>query len=1693
MSQLQVTGEAKIRDLQGPLVADSGVISALDGDASQYVRGDGTLADFPTSSGGGSSVSYYLNSSVSQGTIGGVAYRELSKEPIIGAGTDIAISSNGYVASYLTDANDPDVVLIPGGNFNCEFYFSVNNNTGNPFFYAELYKYDGTTFTLLGSSVGVPEYITQGTTIAPYYFAIPVATATLALTDRLAIRIYVNVGGRTVTLHTENGHLCQVVTTLSKGMVSLNNLTDQSQFLTTGTSGTNFAIVSSGDTHTFNLPIASATNTGKLSSTDWSTFNNKQAALSFTAPLDNTSNTISIPAATSLVDGYLDNADWTNFNTAYNNMIVSAAVTGTTTKTLTLTQQDAGTITASWTDDNTDAVTSVFGRTGAVVATSGDYNTSQVTELTNLYFTDARSRAALSFTAGSGAYNSTTGVITIPTNTNQLTNGASFITLASLSAGTGITYNNTTGVITNSAPDQTVSLTQGAGISISGTYPSFTIASTITQYTDALARAAISLTTTGTSGAATYNATTGVFNIPQYQSVLTNPVTGTGLLNRVAKFNSNGSTITYGLISDDGVSVETNAYTYITKTLIPRQATSYATNFKSLINATAGWIYLGNLTIPQQGYNACITMDAGLGFNASLGQMGYLKLHIRTSNNSSSGGFYFTAFAEQFGYANFIQEIRITENILTNTLGIYVYSNTFIGLGYYKVEGSGIEYIPVETATAPPSTYYQVALAFTVNSSTTFNNTVGIGSLSANAPLDVTSSTSGSSSIQQWSYNSAPSSYRLQLNTIVSSGLVKYSFDMLNAGAAYNNNLVLDTGKVGIGTATPIYTLDVVKAGANGLRVLNTDTGSDAAFVIVQNLTTAGLFGVNNAGPYLYTASALDMQFYTSAIERMRIFSDGNILIGSSTTNAGYKLDVSGTGRFSGILTVNSGASATTTNFTNNGDFISNWIGNSTVQLFSIRNNSTTGVFLNTQNSAPLRLGVSTGTTGGTVVNHFEIASSGAATFSSSVTASGDITSRTSLNAYTLSNVEPYIFLARNSGSNGIGVIRTLDGGALAFDNGATGAAQSTKMTLSASGNLGLGVTPSAWWSGFKAIQFGTTGILASGSGVTNFGHNYYFDGTNVIYLTSSNASFYQQTTGQHLWYTAPSGTAGNVISFTQAMTLDANGRLFLGATSGTGSERMLIATNSSGAFTQGLNIRDDNAAANGNNFVVFRRSDDTYLGTINRSGTSNALSINGNDHLAFAVGFTERMRITSGGNVLVGTTTDAGYKLDVNGTLRAVGTINSNQGYTYPNGIINVTGGSASWIFLGTISIAQGGNTAVITLEGGSGYNADEGQNGSARIFIRTSNGSPNGSGFYFSATLTQMGYNTGVVSSCIMTQTNATTYNVYVNFGAYSGNTYYKVEGSAFTWTASNTDFGATAPTGGQTLTSIFKVISTATFANNVSIGGAVSGGGALQVNGNVNINGVFQINGVTIGGGGGSGVTGAGTTNYISKWTGSTSLGNSVIFDNGTNVGIGGSTFTYASSGRTNLVINGSTDSLLEFQNAGSSSGYIFSNSSNLELNAIGARFMQFVANGEIRMKIFANGNVGINRITDAGYTFDVNGTGRFTGQLTGTDALFAGSVTASGGFFDTSDSRLKILVKDYEQPKGIENVVARMYVKNSKQELGYYAQDLQEILPSAVGEGSDGFLTLSYSQVHTAKIAHLEKEVAELKELIKSLIK
>jgi hypothetical protein len=59
------------------------------------------------------------------------------------------------------------------------------------------------------------------------------------------------------------------------GITAINSLTGAAQTMVTGTDSSDFKIVSTGTTHKFNLPTASATKRGALSSTDWSTFNGK--------------------------------------------------------------------------------------------------------------------------------------------------------------------------------------------------------------------------------------------------------------------------------------------------------------------------------------------------------------------------------------------------------------------------------------------------------------------------------------------------------------------------------------------------------------------------------------------------------------------------------------------------------------------------------------------------------------------------------------------------------------------------------------------------------------------------------------------------------------------------------------------------------------------------------------------------------------------------------------------------------------------------------------------------------------------------------------------------------------------------------------------------------------------------------------------------------------------------------------------------------------------------------------------------------------------------------------------------------------------------------------------------------------------------------------------------------------------------
>ena len=127
------------------------------------------------------------------------------------------------------------------------------------------------------------------------------------------------------------------------------------------------------------------------------------------------------------------------------------------------------------------------------------------------------------------------------------------------------------------------------------------------------------------------------------------------------------------------------------------------------------------------------------------------------------------------------------------------------------------------------------------------------------------------------------------------------------------------------------------------------------------------------------------------------------------------------------------------------------------------------------------------------------------------------------------------------------------DGSLQFLVNGTSGAVGTAAAVLDPSGNLGLGVTPSAWYTalGLKAIQIGDFALANQTNGYSWLSRNAYSNSSNIqTYISDNYATRYQQGDGQHRWFTAPSGTAGDPISFGDAkMTLDASGNLLVGKT----------------------------------------------------------------------------------------------------------------------------------------------------------------------------------------------------------------------------------------------------------------------------------------------------------------------------------------------------------------------------------------------------------------------------------------------------------------------------------------------------------------------------------------------------------------
>jgi hypothetical protein len=195
------------------------------------------------------------------------------------------------------------------------------------------------------------------------------------------------------------------------------------------------------------------------------------------------------------------------------------------------------------------------------------------------------------------------------------------------------------------------------------------------------------------------------------------------------------------------------------------------------------------------------------------------------------------------------------------------------------------------------------------------------------------------------------------------------------------------------------------------------------------------------------------------------------------------------------------------------------------------------------------------------------------------------------------------------------------------------------------SGNFGLGVTPSSQYSTVKAFQVGVLGsTIVTGQtvagGTSSFGQNWYVDPTTAGFFyaaaSSQPATRYSQYAGQHQWFYASAGTAGNAISFTQAMTLNASGNLAIGSTSAN-ARLHVYGANTASAYAQTALIQENiypNSAFPSMAFQTWAGGN-AYKSAVGGNGTDLCFYTSS----TYGVDPTERARIDGGGSLLVGRT----------------------------------------------------------------------------------------------------------------------------------------------------------------------------------------------------------------------------------------------------------------------------------------------------------------------------------------------------------------------------------------------------------------------------------------------------------------------
>ena len=1010
---------------------------------------------------------------------------------------------------------------------------------------------------------------------------------------------------------------------------------------------------SGGTTPNLSIAQSSSTVSGYLSSTDWSTFNSKVQG-SFT------SGTVPFATGTGSLGstGLNYNGGYYGFATAANpsyriDVLGSINISGT------YYVNGVAIVTG---------VSSVFGRTGAVVATEGDYSLTQLSDVT---ITTPTSGQVLK-------YNGTTWINDTDANTGTVTS-------VGLSAPTGFSVSGSP--VTSSG---TLSLAFASGYSLPTT-------ASQTNWDTAYTNRITSLTTTGSSGSATL--VTNTLNIPTYtlsglggQPLATNLTSLSGLTYASTSFVKMSAAGTFSLDTNTYLTgnqtitlsgdVSGSGTTAITTTIGALKVTNaMLAGSIDLTTKVTGLLPDANISSASI-WNAKQAALSGTGFvKSTAGVISYDTNTYLTANQAIT----VTATGEATGTSSssgtapsialtlstsavtgkLLTGVNITggtvvatDSILTAFGKVQNQINGLIGGSIYQGTWNASTNSPTLTSSVGTAGYYyivSVAGSTNLNGITDWNigdwaifnggvwqkvdNTDSVVSVNGFTGA-VSLTTSNISQGTNLYFTNAQARSAISLTTTGTSGAATYSSStgVLNIpqyADAYVGTvtsvaaLTLGTSgtdlssSVATGTTTPVITLNVPTASAANRGALSaadwttfnskqgtitlTTTGTSGAATFSSNtlnipnygsalsgylpltggtLTgalsgTSATFsstlrvnggeltvysgasimytGVDTGSSYAYigtNTTSYGLSFQASG-ERMRIFSTGNISISSSPSDVGYKLDVNGTGRFSGNVIASSSTADVSFKATVAGDYFP--------RLYIERTGGTT----KTNRLWSLVIGSAgsfnvTDDTGGTTP--LLISTTGAATFSSSVTATNHIiggvanTASIAATGYSLTgaNAQSLIDLAGTWNTTGnptaikLNITNTASGASSKLLDLQLGGTSLVNLTKSGSFNINNTTNTTYKLSVYNTVEdtyilvAGTAPSLRFADTLTGITYTTLFGMATAAnnFITGSAAGDFAIT-----WNSAKKCYFGFTDTSTAKMTIDSSGNLGVGTT----------------------------------------------------------------------------------------------------------------------------------------------------------------------------------------------------------------------------------------------------------------------------------------------------------------------------------------------------------------------------------------------------------------------------------------------------------------------------------------------------------------------------------------------------------------